>query len=393
MKPLLYTRFVIPVMLSIGFVAFFSAFLVRQSYNSINKLIFVGTRAGARRYWKNISLYKEGYDGQYYFYIAHDPFDTQYLRRVLDVPAHRYQRILYPFLVWLITGGNHKSIPVVMFLCNMFMIPLSTLLINLVLQQKRVADTKYYYAGVFIPSFLFSLKYNLAEPLACVLLLGGILLYIKKKWFFSGVLFLLSTLARESALIFLIVGCIHTVFTKKDVRLRLPVFVVPVILYFLWCLNVSFLFGADKMSAFDLLSTHYGNPLVNIVAYGKNMLLSPSSLTNIYPSVLVFFPFILLVLSATGINLHEMIIKKRYDTINISTILCGMLIVFYGSNIWMGPTPVGYLRVSEMFFVFALINFATMKKYKPMLLFYPAIYMCCLNYMFWINDIGNFNFR
>ena len=44
----------------------------------------------------------EGYDGQFFYYIAVDPAGA---RPKIDVPAYRYQRILYPLLVrWLSLG-------------------------------------------------------------------------------------------------------------------------------------------------------------------------------------------------------------------------------------------------------------------------------------------------
>jgi hypothetical protein len=39
-----------------------------------------------------------GYDGQFFFFIAHDPFMRGKWKEHLDRPAYRYQRILYPAL-------------------------------------------------------------------------------------------------------------------------------------------------------------------------------------------------------------------------------------------------------------------------------------------------------
>ena len=39
----------------------------------------------------------EGYDGQFNYYIARDPLGA---RELVDVPAYRYQRILYPCLLY-----------------------------------------------------------------------------------------------------------------------------------------------------------------------------------------------------------------------------------------------------------------------------------------------------
>lgn len=47
-----------------------------------------------------------GYDGQFYHYIAHDPFFRHGYAAYIDAPRLRYRRILVPFLAWLFSGGG-----------------------------------------------------------------------------------------------------------------------------------------------------------------------------------------------------------------------------------------------------------------------------------------------
>jgi hypothetical protein len=47
-----------------------------------------------------------GYDGQWCYIIARHPW-TQQAADVLDLPAYRHVRILYPALAWLLSGGGH----------------------------------------------------------------------------------------------------------------------------------------------------------------------------------------------------------------------------------------------------------------------------------------------
>ncbi len=48
-----------------------------------------------------------GYDGQFYHYIAHDPFMQRGVADYLDGPRLRYRRILVPLLAWLLGGGRY----------------------------------------------------------------------------------------------------------------------------------------------------------------------------------------------------------------------------------------------------------------------------------------------
>jgi hypothetical protein len=49
-----------------------------------------------------------GYDGQFYHYIAHDPFFQRGFASYIDAPRLRYRRILVPFLAWLLSGGGGR---------------------------------------------------------------------------------------------------------------------------------------------------------------------------------------------------------------------------------------------------------------------------------------------
>jgi len=60
------------------------------------------------------STYREGlrngYDGQFYRLMAHDPFLTRGYDRYIDAPAYRYRRILLPAMAWLVAVGNANFI-------------------------------------------------------------------------------------------------------------------------------------------------------------------------------------------------------------------------------------------------------------------------------------------
>ena len=51
-----------------------------------------------------------GFDGQFYRYVAHDPFFQHGLNAFMDSPAVRYHRILVPGLAWLFAGGRAELI-------------------------------------------------------------------------------------------------------------------------------------------------------------------------------------------------------------------------------------------------------------------------------------------
>jgi hypothetical protein len=60
-----------------------------------------------------------GYDGQFYHYVAHDPFYRNGIGRAVDDPSLRYRRILIPALAWLLAFGHQQWIDVAFFSCNL----------------------------------------------------------------------------------------------------------------------------------------------------------------------------------------------------------------------------------------------------------------------------------
>lgn len=51
-----------------------------------------------------------GYDGQFYHYMAHDPFLRKGLSRYFDAPRLRYRRILVPALAYLLAAGQDRFV-------------------------------------------------------------------------------------------------------------------------------------------------------------------------------------------------------------------------------------------------------------------------------------------
>jgi hypothetical protein len=62
------------------------------------------------------TYFNTGYDGQFAYFIALDPFNARFY---MDSPAYRYTRILYPILGYLFSVGNAKLVPLTLVLLNL----------------------------------------------------------------------------------------------------------------------------------------------------------------------------------------------------------------------------------------------------------------------------------
>ncbi|MBI4498854.1 MAG: hypothetical protein HY689_13260 [Chloroflexi bacterium] len=139
-----------------------------------------------------------GYDGQFAYAIAMDPAGAA---PFMDVPAYRYQRILYPLLARVLGAGQPDLVPWTLVLINWVALAAGTAVLEAVLCAYGVS--RWYalayglFAGVLMP-----VRLDLTEPLAYALALGGVLAAMRGRGALSGVLLALAALTKETTLLF-----------------------------------------------------------------------------------------------------------------------------------------------------------------------------------------------
>jgi hypothetical protein len=139
-----------------------------------------------------------GYDGQFAYQIAVNPLGAA---AYLDIPAYRYQRILYPLLARFLGLGNPTAIPWVMILINIISITLGTLATEKILTAHNLSRWFALVYGLFAGQLL-SLRLDLTEPLAFMLVQWGVHFFDRKWYGWSGIFFVLAILTRELTILF-----------------------------------------------------------------------------------------------------------------------------------------------------------------------------------------------
>lgn len=139
-----------------------------------------------------------GYDGQFAYQIAINPGDAA---SFLDIPAYRYQRILYPLLARLLSLGNDAVVPWMMITINLASLVLGTLATEKILADHGQSRWYALTFGLFTGQML-SLRLDLTEPMAFMLAQWGVFLFDRKRLGWSGLLFALAALTRELTLLF-----------------------------------------------------------------------------------------------------------------------------------------------------------------------------------------------
>jgi len=186
-----------------------------------------------------------GYDGQFSYAIALDPLGAQ---AKLDQPDFRYRRIIYPFLVWMLSLGQPAWVPWVMLAVNLVAAVLGCLTLSELLVRRGASA----WPALVLPlslAFLLAIRADLTEPLALALALGGWLAFEKDKPAWSVFLFAAGGLTKEIALLFpavLLVWCL----SKKSWR-QVAILATSFVPYLVWSAILVLWLGTTPMTAYQ----------------------------------------------------------------------------------------------------------------------------------------------
>jgi hypothetical protein len=165
--------------------------------------IRIGTLLRAERFWTEQVRVDPGvgYDGQWFFYLAHDPLlrapDPE---SFLDLPAYRYARILYPTLAWALALGQPSALPWSLLAVNLMAVVGGSAACFDLLRQLR-GNRWLTLAYAFSPPILIGVTAMLAEPTSFALVAAGLALAVRGRHRPAGVALALAVLAREPSLL------------------------------------------------------------------------------------------------------------------------------------------------------------------------------------------------
>lgn len=176
-----------------------------------------------------------GWDGQFYHYVAHDPFLRTDLRKHIDAPRLRYRRILIPALAFVLAGGNAASID----WAYRFVILLFFLLGACWLS--RFAEALGYHAAwglafFFLPAAIVSTD-RMGVDVALAALCVGFALYTRedRRPLALYSILVLAGLARDTGTLMTAAYCIWLLFQKRIARsLAFATAVIPVGVWYLF---------------------------------------------------------------------------------------------------------------------------------------------------------------
>lgn len=177
-----------------------------------------------------------GYDGQFYYRLAVSPFHLDGLTRGIRIDSPiRLQRIGYPLVTWLVSGGRPGLVPLALVLVNVACFAALALIgANLAASYGRAPAWGLAFCA--FPGFVATISRDLTELLAATFVLAALLAHRRDRPVLAGIALSAAVLTRETALILAAAVLLVRLADDRTPRLRRSdlTWLLPVTAYGCW---------------------------------------------------------------------------------------------------------------------------------------------------------------
>jgi hypothetical protein len=173
----------------------------------------------------------KGYDGQFYYRFALNPFNWHQTAYGITVDHnYRYTRLGYPIVAWILSFGQHHLVPTVLVVINLICVGIIGWLGGKFARESgRHALWGLLFAAYF--GLVISVGRDTAEPLADACMLGGLLAYRHSRWVLAAILIAYGVITNEPILVVAIAIALTRLYQmyRRQARPGLPdlVWVLP----------------------------------------------------------------------------------------------------------------------------------------------------------------------
>ncbi len=215
----------------------------------------VGLADVGTRYSEGLQAGSEGYDGQFALAIAWDPAPATVAPH-LDVPAYRYQRILYPILARVLSLGSRPVIPWMLLVINLGSLCAAAALLATLMTgwgERPVYVVPFaLWVGLVAAAGL-----DLNEPLAFALILAGWLALTRERYAWAAIFLTLALFTKETSLAFWAAGLAGAWMRSSRARMRLLPWLVGGLAFLCWQAWVWFTFGSPGIVSGGAMATGF----------------------------------------------------------------------------------------------------------------------------------------
>ncbi len=279
-------------------------------------LVEIGTR-----YSEGLEDGTEGYDGQFAYYIAMEP-DPATVEPKLDVPAYRYQRILYPILARISAFAQDEWIPWTLIAIALISQVVATFILTRYLIEHQIPTRYALIYGLWV-GLIVGVATDLFEPLTFACIVGAYYARYRNRRTLSYALFTLALFTKETALIFWGAAVVADWIEGrrgKDFFQGL----VPGVMYGLWQIWLWITFGSFGLTSGGAMATPFEwIPYMGFIRIGGD------SIEVLILFALIFIPAVIIP-SLWGIfSSGSAILKEREINIHVLALLFTALAIAF----------------------------------------------------------------
>lgn len=294
-----------------------------------------------------------GYDGQFFYLQATDPLlvhnATVAAFQGPGGEAFRVARMAYPVLAWLLAAGRNGALAWTLLVLNLIVVVALTFGVAAYARARGWSGWWALAVGL-LAGFLAGTLRDLSDPLAGASMLGGLMLWERRRPRGAAVLLSVAVLAREPMLLAVAGIAVEALLgwwrgRNRPGALRAlghdlwPVVVVPVLVYIAWQVYASARFGGSIASP----SSAYLPPFVGVADEVRHALDAPHLRDTVWELAY-------LALMMAGVAVAAWLAWRRVSAASVAALLfgCSLLVVVFGD-------PWSYTRLSVPMFAALLL--------------------------------------
>lgn len=310
-----------------------------------------------------LSADKTGYDGQFFYLIALNPWDISNIDNLINMPVWRYQRIIYPFAGYLFSGlGRPALLPFVLPLINLVAILASCFFLIEILKIYGIKPYFCLFYGLFAGIF-FPFLYNLAEILAYFFVIVSLYLFLKNRIFRSVIFLSLAALTKEVTLFVAAGFIIYFLIGQKDNFLKkIFYYSLPIVFFSIWWVFLHLIFS--KSGFLSSADFNIGLPFAGLIIKLKLLLTQPAF--YIFADGLFY---LLIIFSGIYIIFD---VFKNYNLYNIMALSFFGFALTYSTPLLFFPKE--YFRHFLGFFLFLLLSYLPTKSRIVLMLLFGFLF-------------------
>lgn len=302
----------------------------------------------AKEYFqKGMVIFDEGgYDGQFYYYVAMDPF----LEKGYFKNAYRQQRILYPLMARLLAFGKENLLPYTFYIVNLAALAAGMYFFILILRQYSLSPMWSLFYGLSPPSIM-TIQYDLPSPVSICLIIAAVYFYISRNIFLATVFMSFSFLAREDSIVVLLPLLVWDYQCNRRFK-RIILLSSCLIPFFLWQLFVAVKLGDAPMATSAEVVSFI--PFSGIIGYIKTIEFGDfKQISRQFSTLLIFSYFAIL-----SVIIVKKLLNLRHLFYYVVTAYC-LLAIFTLPSQWNNYG--GLLRMFYGLFPFLILSYCVEK--------------------------------